>query len=345
LPCRNLVPRSDLVESVGVLGDTQGSGRRGVHRPRVDLVRDEADRSIGHGEVGPARMVARRGADIGFGHGVPVHVRDLPLRVDRIERRENRVTVPAAGPDWSIDDPILILQQPDRMLAEGDRVAGAVGDRGECHGLPGRGSRVAGTRLSLVAEEQAIALVQDGLGAAVAEPGPGVAHVARVRLVERRVAEKIVTGGIVQARRETVDLGPHRVAGADIGRGPDRTGESRVGGGRRDDPGEVHGVEEGRLLQEGEDRDVLAGGAPGEGELDALREAVIGAVIAVRRQHDLLEVVGALHPAGGLPRRLDRGQQQGDQDREDCDHDQDFNQRKAPAYRARSSRKVHRGPP
>ena len=44
-------------------------------------------------------------------------------------------------------------------------------------------------------------------------------------------------------------------------------------------------------------------------------------------QADLLEVVGALGPAGRLTRRLHRGQQQRDQDRDDGDDDQQLDQR------------------
>ena len=41
---------------------------------------------------------------------------------------------------------------------------------------------------------------------------------------------------------------------------------------------------------------------------------------------DLLEVVDALRPAGGLAGRLHGGQQQGDEDRNDGDHDQELDQ-------------------
>ena len=44
--------------------------------------------------------------------------------------------------------------------------------------------------------------------------------------------------------------------------------------------------------------------------------------IAVRRQHNLLQVVDASGPSGRVPRRLVPGEQQGDQDGGDCDHHQ-----------------------
>jgi hypothetical protein len=47
------------------------------------------------------------------------------------------------------------------------------------------------------------------------------------------------------------------------------------------------------------------------------------------RQGDLLEVVGALGAAGGLARRLDGRQQEGDQDGDDGDHDQQLDQGEA----------------
>src|SRR5439155_27385786 len=49
---------------------------------------------------------------------------------------------------------------------------------------------------------------------------------------------------------------------------------------------------------------------------------------------DLLEVVGALRPAGGLAGRLDRWQQQGNEDRDDGDHHEKLDQRKPETARA-----------
>ena len=64
------------------------------------------------------------------------------------------------------------------------------------------------------------------------------------------------------------------------------------------------------------------------------REAADGVVVVVHGQADLLQVVDALRPAGGLPRRLDRREQEGDQDRDDGDDDEQLDQREpAMAYR------------
>ena len=46
----------------------------------------------------------------------------------------------------------------------------------------------------------------------------------------------------------------------------------------------------------------------------------------MQSQADLLEVVGALSPPGRLTGRLHGGQQQGDQNRDDRDHHQQFDQ-------------------
>jgi hypothetical protein len=53
-------------------------------------------------------------------------------------------------------------------------------------------------------------------------------------------------------------------------------------------------------------------------------------MIVVQRQAQLFHVVAALRAAGRFTRLLDRGQQQGDQDRNDRDHHQQLNERKSP---------------
>ncbi len=55
-------------------------------------------------------------------------------------------------------------------------------------------------------------------------------------------------------------------------------------------------------------------------------EALVSLVIVVQAQADLLEIVDALDPSGGLAGALNRGQQQGDQDGDDRDHDEQLNQ-------------------
>ena len=55
-------------------------------------------------------------------------------------------------------------------------------------------------------------------------------------------------------------------------------------------------------------------------------QRVVRAVIVVQREPDLLQVVDALRPPGGLAGRLHGGQEQGDQDGDDRDHHQQFDQ-------------------
>ena len=51
------------------------------------------------------------------------------------------------------------------------------------------------------------------------------------------------------------------------------------------------------------------------------------AVVIVHRQSNLLQIVQALGPPRRFPRRLNGGQQQGDQDADDGDHHQQLDQR------------------
>lgn len=59
---------------------------------------------------------------------------------------------------------------------------------------------------------------------------------------------------------------------------------------------------------------------------DAGREDVVGVVVVVQRQAQLLHVVAALGAPGRLARLLNRREQQGDQDCDDRNHDQQFNE-------------------
>ena len=61
--------------------------------------------------------------------------------------------------------------------------------------------------------------------------------------------------------------------------------------------------------------------------------ALIGAVVVVHGQPDLLEVVGALGPPGRLAGRLHRREQQRDQHGDDGDDDQQLDQREAATAR------------
>ena len=67
-----------------------------------------------------------------------------------------------------------------------------------------------------------------------------------------------------------------------------------------------------------------------EGVVHPGREAADGIVVVVQRQADLLQVVGALHPIGGLAHLLHRRQQHADQDADDGDDHQQLDQGKSP---------------
>ena len=58
-------------------------------------------------------------------------------------------------------------------------------------------------------------------------------------------------------------------------------------------------------------------------------------VMVLHRDADLLEIVLALRAARRFAGRLNRRQQQGDQDADDRDHDQQFDERKARALQSR----------
>lgn len=56
------------------------------------------------------------------------------------------------------------------------------------------------------------------------------------------------------------------------------------------------------------------------------REGIVRVVIAVHRQADLLHVVRALHPPRGFSSRLNRRQEQSDQNADDSDDDKEFDE-------------------
>src|SRR5262249_27078496 len=60
---------------------------------------------------------------------------------------------------------------------------------------------------------------------------------------------------------------------------------------------------------------------------------LVGVVVVVRGQSDLLEVVAALHACGGLADLLDGREQEADQDRDDGNHDQQLDERERSSAR------------
>ena len=98
---------------------------------------------------------------------------------------------------------------------------------------------------------------------------------------------------------------------------------------------EVEGIEQPRLLHVGRQASERAPtivalrqgrvGGPDRGDRSQ-RVRTDRALVIVDRDADLLEVVDALRAAGGLSRRLHRGEQERDQDRDDGDDHQQFDE-------------------
>src|SRR5204863_166739 len=73
---------------------------------------------------------------------------------------------------------------------------------------------------------------------------------------------------------------------------------------------------------------------------DGGRQVLVRVVVVVSGQTELLEVVGALHAAGGFAHLLYRGQQQPDQNGDDRNHDKNLDQREG-ASRGGLSEREH----
>ena len=74
-------------------------------------------------------------------------------------------------------------------------------------------------------------------------------------------------------------------------------------------------------------------------------ETALRVVVGVQRQRQLLEVVGALHPAGCLADLLDGGQQKPDEDGDDGDDHQQLDQREGATGRAVGGQVGHQSSP
>ena len=122
-------------------------------------------------------------------------------------------------------------------------------------------------------------------------------------------------------------------AGAEERRQPDRPDGRRARvGDRQAEVGRVVGR---GLLQVAQEQRPPGPARPGLGAVRlgrlgrgdvAGREGVVGRVVVVHRQPDLLQVVRALHPSGRLAGGLHGGQEQGDQHGDDRDHHQQLDQ-------------------
>ena len=97
---------------------------------------------------------------------------------------------------------------------------------------------------------------------------------------------------------------------------------------------EVEGVVDLRELELREKLRVRPPGVSPAGDVTvdpARRERVVTVTVVMQGQADLLEVVDALDPPGGLSGRLHGRQQQRDQHRDDGDDDQQLDQRESPS--------------
>src|SRR5690606_17306471 len=61
----------------------------------------------------------------------------------------------------------------------------------------------------------------------------------------------------------------------------------------------------------------------------------VGVVVVVQGQANLLKIVAALHPPGGLAGLLHGGKEQGDQYADDGNHDKEFDESEAPTGSAK----------
>jgi hypothetical protein len=67
-------------------------------------------------------------------------------------------------------------------------------------------------------------------------------------------------------------------------------------------------------------------------------------VVIVQRKSNLLQIIAALHPIGRFANLLDGGEKETNQDRDDGDHDEEFNQGE-PASAQRRTTRLHKTPP
>ncbi len=199
---------------------------------------------------------------------------------------------------WACSLQAIVLDVPsviDRQLHRRD--AAAVGHRRPVDGDrvdPGRHADVLEDAVHGVQERQVVP-------GADREIGPGAQRAAVAAVGHRqRAAIECVGGrvGIAAGRRCAVARAPEQAQAGSADR--------RIGGVVHRDR-EIHRVVERALLEVLREPDQLAAGV-GVAEAgvvlpaEALGERAIGALVVVHRQHDLLEVVGALR----APRRLAR---------------------------------------
>ena len=70
------------------------------------------------------------------------------------------------------------------------------------------------------------------------------------------------------------------------------------------------------------------------------RTRSVDIMVILYRQNDLLDVVGALHTARGLARRLYRWEKESNQYSDDCDDDKKFHEGESASFRAQTTSRV-----
>src|SRR5438477_922476 len=319
----------------------------------VDALVDEPDRPVGEAEVGPAGVVrleppghvpvpqAVRRVDPQRGAtGVAIAPTGPdPLAVDRVVDRLDRLPLAdgvVPGPAPAVAEPLELVLLDER-LAQEDRVGRAVGDRGDVDpgaahragpaahhpaavgggaGRPvdragavpvvgGRGERERHPVGPLAADlAVAVELERVGPGAARAVVAlrplrpdvVGVRRVVRVVPVAGAAGERELLG-----QQPGCDRRLHVPVGVRVGPAAGRDGH--------------HLVVQGGLLHVRQADEHPAAGVVAPRPGVAPRERLVGVVVGVHGEAELLEVVHALGAGGGLAHLLDGGEEQADEDR------------------------------
>ena len=359
------------------VGTGPGEDLVGGQIARVDRVGNETYRAVEHSDVNAAGMVALRAAGDPRGAVVPNTGRGVRRKVagescarsaavrplcsaPRIGRSiDNSRTVRAGRVKQAVSDVCRSAMPGRRNLTDDGEaafdvlfkvVAGAAFGNGNCiarsvnrerkiaplldteHTARGRSVAVAAVPLvEVAASSRRVADAEDD-----------------IRLAHRRVRGGVFiihAGGFAVGRadvRRNFDL--IIPVGAAPGSGPVRVGRTRIYDLRVGIEQRIERV----LFNKGQKKD-----------LNARREAVVrpcetvvvvggcerrtrpvDIVVILYRQNDLLDVVGALHTARGLARRLYRWEKESNQYSDDCDDDKKFHEGESASFRAQTTSRV-----
>ena len=257
------------------------------------------------------------------------------------------------GRESSGHHPAPVVEVAAGDFAEEERVAGAVSDVSEVD-------------FEVTRSEDAFVLSPAGPALNIAEE-PGYAHVVGAAgtlftaeqaegecatgctFVHVHAGRGVSAGAFLRVRwaEESWDCEPRQIPGGGI----DGVSYFREVGVRRSPWSEVDAFPDGDLLvevvlfNEGqqlrqhshelviiESQVEWAGSAPCDGDVRTVAAAwhgVVDVMVIVAGESNLLEIVFALRAAGGFASLLDSRQQQRDKDRNDCDHDEKFDQRES----------------